>query len=347
MIIKNLKIIGLRNLAEAEFSFCENKNLVYGSNGTGKTTVLEAIFLSGFGKSFLNAKKSDLVNYNRDEFSINLLLKKSSGEKRITTFYCNKISNRNFSLSLDGKRANIFEISEYYYPLFFSSSNYSLYIESKPYIRKLMNRFIFGVYALYIHYILSYNKALKQKNYLLKTRQNIVELSSWNKMMSEFSEKIVGIRMEFVDKLNNEIRHRYGRRLEIRYNPSLFTDAAVNRENYFNELEKIKDKEIRFTRSLKGPHLDNFEIYLDSKNLSFYSSGEKKINLLMIYISFIEIFKKMKNEYPIFLVDDFDTAIDSKNIDFLINNYPDLQVIATSVNKNSNFDNLIQLGKEN
>lgn len=347
MIIENLKIIGLRNLEEAEFSFCENKNLVYGLNGAGKTTILEAIFLSGFGKSFLNAKKSDLVNYKRDEFSINLLSKNSGGANRIGTFYCNKINKRNFSLSLDGKKTNIFEISKYYYPLFFSSANYNLYIESKPYIRKLINRFIFGVYALYIHYILSYNKALKQKNYLLKTRQNVVELSSWNKIMSEFSEKIIGIRMEFVDKLNNEIRHKYGRRLEMRYNPSLFTGKGIGGEIFFNELENIKDKEIKFTRSLKGPHLDNFEIYVDSKNLSFYSSGEKKINLLMIYISFIEIFKKMKNEYPIFLVDDFDTAIDSENIDFLIKNYPDLQVIATSVNKNSNFDNLIELGKEN
>jgi recombinational DNA repair ATPase RecF len=67
----------------------------------------------------------------------------------------------------------------------------------------------------------------------------------------------------------------------------------------------------------------------------------------MLYIAFIELFKRQKNEYPVFLVDDFDTAIDVENIDFLIKNYPELQVIATSVNKNNGFNRLIELRKEN
>lgn len=342
MIIKELKIDGLRNLDKSEFTFCKSKNLVFGLNGTGKTTILEAIFLSGFGKSFQNVRKSNLVNYNKDEFLINILCSNNFGESKISAFYNNK-----FSLLLNSKKTNIFEVSKHLYPVFFSSSNYNLYIESKPYIRKLINRCIFGVSSLYIHYILSYNKALKQKNHLLKTTQNITELSSWNNIMSEFSEKIVGIRMEFIDKLNKEIKNKYDRKLEIKYIPSLITGKGISKDAFFSELEKLKNKEIKYKKSLKGTHLDNFEIYLDSRNLRFHSSGEKKINLLLIYISFIELFKKEKNEYPIFLVDDFDTAIDSNNINYLIENYPDLQVIATSVNKNSSFDRLIGLNKEN
>ncbi|MFC2155439.1 DNA replication/repair protein RecF [Acidobacteriota bacterium] len=342
MIIENLKITGLRNLKKVAYSFCKNKNLVYGLNGIGKTTILEAIFIAGFGKSFLNVKKSDLVNYEEDSFLINLSCRNPFGDYKISAFYNNK-----FSLLLNGKKTNILEASKYIYPVFFSSSSYNLYIESKPYIRKLINRLIFGVYALYIHYILSYNKALRQKNYLLKTRRNSAELSSWNKIISEFSAKIGGIRMEFIVKLNSEIKRKYGDRLKIKYSPSFGTGSEISQEACFYELEKLKEREIKYSKSLKGPHLDNFEIHLDSRNLKFHSSGEKKINLLMVYISFIELFKKERNEYPVFLVDDFDTAIDSKNIDFLMENYPDLQVIATSVNKNSRFEKLIELGKEN
>ena len=98
---------------------------------------------------------------------------------------------------------------------------------------------------------------------------------------------------------------------------------------------------------MAGPHLDRFSLFLDEKNLRFYSSGEKKINLLMLYISFIMLYKKEKKEYPVFLIDDYDTAIDRENIDFLMNHYPDMQIIATSVNKNSDFDQLIELIKEN
>lgn len=342
MIIKNLKIDGLRNVEKGEFSFCEKKNLIFGLNGAGKSTVLEAIFLSSLGKSFLNVRKSDLVNHDKDEFLIKLVCRNHIGESKITAYY-----NNNFSILLNGKKTNIVEVSKNMYPVFFSSANYNLYIESKPYIRKLINRFIFGVSSLYIHYILSYNKALKQKNVLLKTKQNLSELRSWNKIISEFAEKIGDIRMEFINKLNKEIYNKYSHKLEIKYIPSLFSGDGISSEIFFNELEKIKNKEIEYRRSLKGSHLDDFEIHLDSRNLKFNSSGEKKINLLMIYISFIELFKKERNEYPIFMVDDFDTAIDSKNIDFLIENYPELQVIATSVNNNNRFDKIIELRKEN
>jgi recombinational DNA repair ATPase RecF len=129
----------------------------------------------------------------------------------------------------------------------------------------------------------------------------------------------------------------------MQYLPSLPADS---RDLIFQRFEKLLQSEIMYKRTLAGPHLDNFDFRLDGKQLKLYSSGEKKINLLMIYIAFIELFKKFRNDYPVFLVDDFDTAMDTGNINFLIDNYPDLQVIATSVNERSGFDRSIELMKE-
>ena len=66
----------------------------------------------------------------------------------------------------------------------------------------------------------------------------------------------------------------------------------------------------------------------------------------MIYIAFIELFKKLKKDYPVFLLDDFDTAIDSRNIEILTGYYPKMQIIATSVNRYDSFNRLIELHKE-
>ncbi|MCP5106493.1 MAG: hypothetical protein GY950_24120 [bacterium] len=147
--------------------------------------------------------------------------------------------------------------------------------------------------------------------------------------------------------LNEEIEKKFHRKLAIDYSPSFSIDSVspVLKDFFYQQMEKKMKTEMLVKRTLLGPHLDDFEIRLNGKNLKFYSSGEKKINLLMVYISFIELFRRLKNVYPVFLVDDFDTAIDDKNINFLINNYPDLQVIATSVNKNVGFDRLIELTK--
>lgn len=362
MIIKNLKIIGFRNLRDLQVSFCKNKNLIHGLNGAGKTSILEAIFLPGFGKSFLNVKKSEIVNDNSKFFSTRLCAADVGVASHILSETVPRHENENiisshyetikgkFTLLLNEKKSNIFEINRYLYPLLFSSSNYNLYIESRTQIRKLMDRFIFGIDSLYIHYLLSYNKALKQKNYLLKKKQNLDEIPSWNKILAEMSEKIVGTRIKFIEMLNTEIKNKFDRDLAIDYRPSfthISTTADISQGFFLSQLEKLRQSEIIQKRSLRGPHLDLFETRLNRKDLRFYSSGEKKINLLMLYIAFIQLFKRLKNEYPIFLVDDFDTAIDDRNIDFLIENYPDLQVIATSVNKNDRFDHLIELKKEN
>jgi len=343
LVINSLRIEGFRNQIESNFLFCEKKNLIFGLNGSGKTSILEAIFILGFGKSFLNVKKSEIVNSNSSEFKLNMNLKNTYGENDLMGFF-----NKNkFSLFLNSKKLNIFEINKYLYPVYFSSSNYNLYIDSKTLLRRLINNYIFGVNSLYIHYILSYNKTIRQKNYLLKTKQDLLEISSWNKIISELGLKIVNIRTEFIKKLNFKIRENFCNDLYIEYKPSFKNDIEHSEESFFEKLEDLKEFEINYRKSLIGPHLDIFNIVLKGKNLRFYSSGEKKIFLLMVYISFIKLFKEIRNEYPVFLVDDFDIAIDNKNVDFLLNNYPEMQVIATSVNNNLRFDHIVEIKKEN
>lgn len=342
MVLKNLKANTFRNLDRIELNFSAKKNLIYGLNGAGKTSVLEAIFLIGFGKSFHNVRKRDLVAHGEQGFSVSLRVTNDAGTSMLGAHFQNR-----FALQVNDKPCDVMEVAKYLYPLYFSSSNYHLYVESVPYLRKMVNRFIFGVNPLYMHYILCYNRALKQKNYLLKTRKNRAEINSWNKIMCEMAEKIMNIRREFIDHLNDEIKGEFEKNLKIKYRPDLDVPFPINCSDLSQKFSNIQGDEITRAKALAGPHLDRFSLSLDEKDLRFYSSGEKKINLLALYISFIMLYKKEKNEYPVFLIDDYDTAIDIENIDFLVNHYPDMQIIATSVNKNSGFDQSIELTKEN
>ena len=342
MIIENLKLSGFRNLSFYELVFDKNRNLIHGVNGAGKTTILEAIFLLAFGKSFLNRNKADMVNTRAEEFNIRLTCVNSFGKNRVSARY-----HKGFSLSLNEKKTNIFGVNRCLYPVFFSSSDYHLYIENIPYTRKMIDRFIFGMDSLYIRCILEYNRALKQKNILLKTTGNSSELRSWNKVLSELAEKLVGIKMKFIRDLNREIKNKFDRCLQVVYRPSFNLDNGISGGVFFEQLQSRQAVELKAQRSLLGPQRDGYDMDLNSRPLKLYSSGEKKIHLLMIYISFIELCRQVKGEYPVFLLDDFDTAIDGKNIDFLMKSYPEMQVIATSVSGSHKFDRLIELQKEN
>ena len=342
MIIEKLIVRGFRNLEERQFDFIPGKNLLFGENGAGKTSVLEAIFLLGFGKSFMNVKKAEILNFNRHAFNLELEVQNGDSNHTLVARY----DSGQFFLYLDEQKSNLIEINQYLYPVLFSSANYNISIESRPAMRRVVDRFIFGVRSLYIHYILSYNRALKQKNHLLKTSRNYRELCSWNKILSEMSEKIMSARFEFLVDLNQEISNKFGNDFVCDYRPSLALEKSPSFEEIYSHFERISHDEIDYGRALIGPHLDRFELNLKGKNLRLFSSGERKVHLLMVYIAFLELYNKMKGEYPVFLVDDFDTAMDESNVQFLIESYPDLQVIATSVTKYSLFEGLFGLKKE-
>lgn len=303
---------------------------------------MEAIFLLAFGKSFLNRKKSALINYQHQQFTLQLVTQNAGIINHIFA-----AQDERYSLLLNNKNVSIFEINEYLYPVFFSSADYNLFIENSPYTRKMIDRFIFGIDTLYIRHLLRYNKTLKQKNFLLKTTKNKTELKSWNQTICEIAAQLIGIKMRFINALNLEFKNKFNNPLEIEYRPSLNLSEGISPDAFYKQMETLSHKELSAGRALLGPHLDRFNLLLDQKDLSSYSSGEKKIHLLMIYIAFIELFQKVKKEYPVFLVDDFDTAMDSRNIALLMESYPKMQVIATSVNKNDHFERLIYLEKEN
>jgi recombinational DNA repair ATPase RecF len=86
---------------------------------------------------------------------------------------------------------------------------------------------------------------------------------------------------------------------------------------------------------------------VSGKKLQLFSSGEKKKYLMMVFASFIELFRQARNDYPVFLIDDYDAAMDEKNLDFLMAHFSKIQIIATSVAKNEKFGHLFELKKEN
>lgn len=342
MYIEQICISGFRNLKEeTTFSFVNGKNIIYGPNGSGKTSVLEAIYLLGFGRSFLSVKKSEIQNNDSPGFYIRSSVIRSENQSGISAVY-----DKNFSLFLNEEKTGIAGVGKYMFPLFFSSSDYVSLISSSSALRKLFDKFIFGMDILYSNHLIEYKKVIRNKSSLLKQSRDIPHLNGWNKMMSELVLKISTKRFHFVQRLNKMISSKKFGNMKIRYIPSipLPEDPELWKESeIFNTLDRLTRKELLMKTPLAGIHLDRYEIDLEGKLLKFYSSGEKKVNLLFVYLAYIEMFLDQRGEYPVFLVDDYDIAMDESNTKLLVSNYPEMQVIATSVRNNKNFEKIIKL----
>ena len=345
MQVKKLEINGFRNLKNFSIQFSAGKNLVFGANGSGKTSILEALFLLGFGKSFLPVGKKELINFDAPGFFLNAKVLNKSGENDLTA-----CMEKIFSLRLNGERSPLAQVSQYLYPLFFSHFNYSYQSDYVPHLRKVVDRFIYGLGSLYLHDVLRYNTILKQKNYLLKNLGKTInnsELNSWNTLLAETGCKIVKKRMSFINRLNQATRELFGMDLAIHYSPALLSADAPTAATVLNDLDQIKNAEIKARRSLLGPQRDRFEVLVGGKKLQLSSSGEKKKYLIMVYVAFIELFRQARNDYPVFLLDDYDAAMDETNLGYLLEHFPAMQVIATSVARNEKFGHLFELKKEN
>jgi DNA replication and repair protein RecF len=345
LVVKNLQINGFRNLNKFIIEFGNLKNLIYGVNGSGKTSIIEALYLLGFGKSFLQISKQEMINFNASGFYIRAEIVNKLGENSLVASY-----DKKFKLQLNSEKSSLAEIGKYLYPLFFSSLNFNLFIDHNPYFRKMIDRFIYGVHALYLHYILRYNYLVKQKNYLLKNLGkpiNNSELDSWNKLLSETGFEIVKKRMNFINHLNSEIKKTFASELEINYYPALLSNQEISEASFLNDLRLISNSEIKCKRCLLGPQRDRFTLKVSGKKLQLFSSGEKKKYLIILYLAFINLFYCSQNDFPVFLIDDYDAAMDEKNLNFIIDRFPQMQIIATSVLKNEKFGNLFELIKEN
>ncbi len=343
MYIENIEITGIRNFKDKkECNFIDGRNLISGLNGSGKTSVLESIYLLGYGKSFLNVKKDEILNENSSEFFSKAKINSDIGISEISYHY-----NKDFSMFVNEEKIKVTDVVNYFFPVYFSSSNYTLYIENISYTRKMINRFIYGIDSIYTDSLLKYGKILKQKKFLLKNRGDYSQLKSWNILMSKKMFEIIKKRDMFIKELNKRIENEKKQKgLKIRYSSSVdFGQETFSSELIYNKLESVKRREMELGRVLIGTHLDKIDFVLNDRPLKYFSSGEKKLNLIIIYLAYFDIFKKIRNEYPLFLIDDFDVAMDSKNIEFLSEKYPSMQIIATSVNESNTFENLIDIRK--
>ncbi len=345
MLVKKLEINGFRNLKNFSIQFCDGKNLIFGVNGSGKTSIIEALFLLGFGKSFLPVSKKELINFDAPGFFLNAKVLNKSGENSLTA-----CMEKSFSLQLNGERSPLAQVSQYLYPLFFSHFNYSYQSDYIPYLRKVVDRFIYGLGSLYLLDVLRSNTILKQKNYLLKNLGKTInnsELNSWNTLLAETGCNIVKKRMSFINRLNQATSELFGQDLKINYYPALLNTQPLSATTMLNDLDQVRNSEIKARHSLLGPHRDRFDVLVAGKKLQLSSSGEKKKYLIMVYVAFIELFRQARNDYPVFLLDDYDAAMDEKNLGYLLEHFPAMQVIATSVAKNEKFGHLFELKKEN
>lgn len=330
MIIKHIKLINFRNHSEYIFDCKDETSLILGENGSGKTSVLEAIYILTQGKSF-RATDPEILKHGTEYYRIEL--EYENGEKTIATY---DGKNKQF-IKLDKKTKRLSKKHKYPVVLFLPS-DLNLIDHSPGRRRDYFNRILSQLDEKYSTSISRYEKALKQRNEILK-RENVSkeELFSWNILLSKYGTEIYNSRKTFVQDLNSRLTEIYrtiaknSDEIDITYKTEI---EKSSEEYYLKKLEDsfLKDSYLGYTTF--GIHKDDF-VFNFNKNLANGSASRGETRSVILALKFIEaklIYEKL-NQKPIVLLDDVFSELDEMRRKCLIENFKENQVIITSVEK--------------
>ncbi len=339
MIIKDLKVKNFRNFDSAEIFPCEEINIICGDNAGGKTNLIEAIWLLTGTKSFKNIRDNELIKFENNEAQIDSVFISGGIENNLKI----KIKEKR-QFFLNGKRQNNQnEIIGKFCAVIFSPTDLNLVTDSPSLRRRFIDTAVCQLYPKYIEILRQYNKAVMQRNNILKDcikdASLKILLEDFEKIIIEYGEKIITYRKRYIERLNEHCPKIYSELsrnkefLEIEY-------ICSYKNNFREELLLKKPIDILHGFTSVGPHRDDILFKINGFNAREYSSqGQKRSICLAIKLSEANIIESIVGEKPVTLLDDVMSELDKHRQNYILNHIKDRQVFITCCDK-TNFENL-------
>ncbi|NDK07927.1 DNA replication and repair protein RecF [Candidatus Gracilibacteria bacterium] len=348
-MIKSLKLKNFRNFETKDFIFDEEKNFIIGDNGVGKTNILESICLI-YQKNLINKDISNLVNKNENYAFIEI----ENDNQKFSISYDKNTNTKN--LLINGKKTTKKKFEEMLEKIIiFKPMDMNMMYLSPSYRRDFIDDILSNSFPSYERINKNYKNIIRNRNKLLKSikdgKATKNDIKFWdgeliknacliyeyrNKLNNFFIDNI-NIIKELLTLKNDSIIYKYVTKVDL-------NSIELSISNY---LTKNIDRDIIIGNTHIGPHIDDFEIQIDSFPLVNYASrGETKSVIIGLKILESRFIEKHTNKKTIFIIDDLFSEIDKNHEILLLNEIKDKQTFITSISSQNDHrfgDNIINL----
>ena len=346
MKIHHLKLLNFRNYEKMEVSFSPKYNIIFGNNGSGKTNLVESIYVLALTKSFRGTVDKILLMNSKDVCRI---------EGEISDKYTDKYK---LILKDGGKKVKINntkidKLSDYISKInvvLFNPDDLRFIKDSPTIRRKAINLEISQINNVYLKNLNMYNKLLKQRNSYLKTTNINANSSSefltilTNKLV-DFGEKIYESRRKYINLLNQRVGDLYNsicgiQDLKLEY-VSDYKD--FDREKILKKYQDNLNRDIILGKTSIGVHHDDIKFKLEGYNIKDYGSEGQQKNAIIAYkLTELEIFYQVRGNYPILILDDLFSELDRFKINNILNLInDDIQTFITTTEIDKINDNVL------
>ena len=337
MKVTRLSASHYRNLSEIEIYPQEGVNIIYGENAQGKTNLLESIWMFTGCRSFRGAKDAELVSLQNEAARLEM------------DFYAGG-RDQNASLLLDEKRHAVLNgiklssatrLMGEFRAVVFSPVHLSLVKEGPAQRRRFLDLALSQLKPRYASILSQYNRALSQRNILLKDIPYHPELTDtlaiWDDRLSALGAQIIYQRRSYVERLQESAVSFYhglsrGREeLYLFYASSMESRTVAGLTQELREhLTKFRREDLKNGSTSVGPHRDDLEILVDRLSARVYGSqGQQRSCALSMKLSEAVLIREITGEQPVALLDDVMSELDAGRQDYILNHIEGWQVFIT------------------
>lgn len=330
--VQNIRVHETYNIA-----ILPSTTVITGANGSGKTSLIEALYIALQGSSFKGGD-NDVLRTGAPWYRIDVGFEDES--KRTVKFDPSRLSGKKKFIINNASQYRM--LPRFKYPVvLFEPDDLRLLNGSPSRRREYFDRFISQIDPHYSTALRKYERALKQRNNLLKhPTVSEDELFAWDVVLSEHGAYIVKKRLDYITLLNQNINTVYNKIADSHDIVSIaYPHTHLTKQKLLADLHTANRRDMATGFTSIGPHRhDILFSYNTSPALAVASRGEVRSIMLALKFIEVDILENAFGSKPIILLDDVFSELDTTRQRHLVNNFKDNQVIitsATSVSKNS------------
>ncbi len=324
MILKRISILNYKNLEQAELEFSPKMNCFIGQNGMGKTNLLDAVYYLSFCKSATNPIDSQNIRHEGEFFVIQGFYETDQGEpEEVYEVYCGLKRRQKKQFKRNKKEYNRLSDHIGFIPLVMvSPADAELIAGGSDGRRRFMDVVISQYDKEYLDALIRYNKALTQRNALLKSEQEFDEelMLVWEEMMASAGEVVFKKRSEFIAEFIPTFQSFYSYISQDKEKVNLAYESHAMSGGLLDIIKESRRRDRVMGYSLKGVHKDDLIMQLGDFPIKREGSqGQNKTYLIALKLAQFDFLKKTGgNTTPLLLLDDIFDKLDAFRVEQIV-----------------------------
>lgn len=340
MRISSLSLQHFRSYESLDLVFSDaGRQYFFGDNGSGKTNIVEAISILSQGRSCLRADLPDVVRFGGMFFKVSAHLKADDGEEKSVECVFQTSPRKASAYFINDVRTPLLSFIGVLPTIVFLPQDLDLFTGSPSGRRNFLDSLLSQLKPDYAALRLDYERVLKQRNALLKRiaqgESKETELDVWDSELASAGAVIIERRRDALgvigDLLPAELDRLAENRKDISVIPVSTAPGEEPKDALLQALQKYRSRDVILQTTTVGPHRDDWRIEDEKRDIAVTASrGQQRSILLALLFVNAALFKTVRKERPVILLDDVLSELDEDHQQALLTHLQDHQVMITA-----------------